>query len=608
NRGNSIALFLGLILFLCSVSGYIDAEAGPPTSLPGEEIGEKDLVDVTEEKEDTVSGSDSTNDSGFMDTVGNSWKAPSLMEQIAEKRQDILMGMGAVFIPTMREPELEPEIEIIDKKGNVVETGKTGRQYNLIPGKEYHLIIGSGSHDIRIVRKIEVEEGEFKPIVPNWSGLTIEVINEDNLPFRGEYEIARVDEFQPVGRGYGEDPEMGEKVKTWILSPGIYKIFNAGDKYNTMTNFVTVRLLPGEYTRFTLVMDESEERITGGGVVSMEPGKILKSSNWTYYLDIGGSMNLDIFNDRADSTRNANSKSLSAVLRFITEYKNPPFNLENRLRLAEGISFPDWDLEQIENATDEFRVRSLFTLNVLERLGPYTRAEFNTKIFPQYISDQRFILLNQDSSFSKAFGVDAQFVEAFGVDASATAGDIDTTFKIDKSFSPINLNTGLGLNTEVANNRILRANVLAGIGLAYQSSWSRFDIESESILDSATQGSYGPLCDSMVTDPTENTSIIRRKEHLPHSWIELGPELILNTFLDIGRVGSIEAECKYFPPFARFLDPDLSLRTNLSFRLIRSLTFDYEFEYNLKQPEAKDSKDEESFRHRLLLRFSFTSR
>ncbi len=526
-----------------------------------------------------------------MDTVGNSWKAPGLMEQIAEKRKDVLMGMGAVFIPTMSEPELEPEIEIIDKKGKVVETGKTGRQYNLVPGKEYHLIIGSGPHDIRTVRKIEVEEGEFKPVIPKWSGLSIEVVNEDNLPFRGEYEIARIDEFQPVGRGYGEDPEMGDKVKTWILSPGIYKIFNAGDKYNTRTNFVTVRLLPGEYTNFTLVMDETEEMITGGGIISMETGKILKSSNWTYYLDIGGSVNMDIFKDREDTTRNANSKSLSAVLRFITEYNNPPFNLENRLRLAEGISFPEWDLEQIENATDEFRVRSLFTLNVLERLGPYTRAEFKTEIFPQYLTDDKFIILNQDSTFSK-------FVD---VESASASGDLDTTFKTEKSFSPINVNSGLGINTEIANNRIIRANILAGIGLDFESSWSRYKRELEDVLDSAAQEEY-------LSDTTENPSIVRRIDDLPQSKVELGPELILNTFLDIGRVGSIEAELRYFPPFVRFFDPDVSLRTNFSFRLIRSLTLDYEFEYTLKQPEAKDLDDEESFRHRLLLRFSFTSR
>ena len=124
----------------------------------------------------------------------------------------MLMGMGAVYIPYMSDPNLEAEVEIIDSTGDVVASGKTGRKYSLMPS-EYYVMLGSGAHKQKMVKPVVVEENTITPLLPDWCGLTIDVVDENNYPFRGEYELARIDKFVPFGRAFGRDPDLGEKVK-----------------------------------------------------------------------------------------------------------------------------------------------------------------------------------------------------------------------------------------------------------------------------------------------------------------------------------------------------------------------------------------------------------
>jgi len=73
------------------------------------------------------------------------------------------------------------------------------------------------------------------------------------------------------------------------------------------------------------------------------------------------------------------------------------------------------------------------------------------------------------------------------------------------------------------------------------------------------------------------------------------------------KVPFVESEIEYFAPFDRLDRPDFTLRTTLSWRLIRVVTLDYEFEYTLEQPFEEVLQQNES-RHRILIRFSYTKR
>ena len=223
-----------------------------------------------------------------------------MTQQIDEDETPIPLGKGAVFVPRMSDPQLEPDVQIADSIGKVVLTGKPGKKYCLIPGT-YSVRLGNGTTKQRIEKWVVVDEGRTTPLFPTWSGLQIDVVSESNIPFKGSYEMVRLDEFEPFGRTYGRDPNQGERVKTWILNPGLYKIFGAGGSYNAVSSFVTVRLLPGELTRFSVVEDSATGKILSGGVTLTGEASRKITSHWKYGLDMGGSILFNTSNDTNNS-------------------------------------------------------------------------------------------------------------------------------------------------------------------------------------------------------------------------------------------------------------------------------------------------------------------
>jgi hypothetical protein len=258
-----------LVLCMC----ILPAVARLPSGLPGKDITEEYSRQLIER--DTLPDKkafhgpariDSVNDSvhtWWLDSLAKTWDAPSLTMQLAQNRSDIPFGKGAVYIPCMSEPDREPSIEIVDSTGKLINSGRCGQQYVLSPGT-YRIYLGNGTYGQRYTRRITVTRGKLLPLIPDWSGIKIEVVNERNVPIDESYELVRIDDFSPYGRGQGRSEQMGEKLKTWILPPGTYKIFGLGQSYNTPTNFITTRILPGELTDLVVVMNESKHNDKSG--------------------------------------------------------------------------------------------------------------------------------------------------------------------------------------------------------------------------------------------------------------------------------------------------------------------------------------------------------
>lgn len=564
--------------------------AKPPDDLPGEEITEDQYFDFLTPRDSIVKKVPGTSPESptWLDRAARTWDAPPIQVQIAQDKKKMLMGMGAVYVPYMSDPNLESEIEIIDSTGDVVASGKTGRKYSLMPGK-YYIMLGSGPHRQKIVRPVTLEESKIIPLIPNWCGLQIDVVDEGNYPFRGEYELARIDKFAPFGRGFGRDPDLGENVKTWILKPGIYKIFGVGQGYNTLTNFVTVRLLPGEFVRFTLVQDENSLEIKGGGVVQTEAASGI-ASNWKYGIDVGGSVDFNAKYDHDDSSKNTNNKSVSLIFRSSLNYKKEAIEWDNRLWLSEGIDFEEWDLSRLKSSTDEIRFTSLFTWRFLHWLGPYGRFEASSEFFPEYERRPE----NVPSHYFITFDEDYYLTDI---------NSVDSTYKTQPPFSPLNLETGIGANINAVKTRFFEARFLSGLGLKYKKVWD------ESELADTSKKKFHEIEDSLaynyIIDNNYTFTAIRNFND--EASVEIGPEAVLYMTLKLGRFAIIESEIKYFSPFNRMERPDLTLRSTVSWRLLRMLTLDYEYEYKLKQPKEEALRQNES-RHRVLIRFSYTSR
>ena len=66
-------------------------------------------------------------------------------------------------------------------------------------------------------KSFEIEAEETRIIEPDWSGLTVRIIDESREWLKEPYEIFRLPERESYGIGYGADEQLGENLQTWIL-------------------------------------------------------------------------------------------------------------------------------------------------------------------------------------------------------------------------------------------------------------------------------------------------------------------------------------------------------------------------------------------------------
>lgn len=586
-KNRSAALFL-FVIGMARFS-FIDAEL--PPALPGEELSQEYLnwvVPKDTSKKNSVTGITGTGVE-WLDKAEKTWDAPGLAEQLSADETFVPMGKGGIFVPRVTASQNEPDIDILDSAQKTIVSGPSGHTYGVEPGR-YSVLLGSGGHNQRIVRRVTVEEGRTVPIVPDWAGLTIETVDSIATPFRGEYELVRIDEFEPFGRGFGANPDLGEVVKTWILKPGIYKILGVGQGYNSLINFVTVMLIPGELTKVLLVQGGTDFRILGGGTVEVAPHNKI-SSHWKYGANIGGSVNFNSKLDRIakDSTMNT---TLGLLTTFWLNYEHPPYEWQTRIRLDEGLNLSGQDVADLITNADDFLFNSLFIWRFLPWLGPYGLAEMRTSFFPQQIvrsePNKYFCPLKSDSTLS----IPQRF-------------DSSNTFSIKPSFSPLLLDVGVGANADVFSFTYFELKLRAG----FESSYSYFPEQYRSVLVSDAKWGKGTTGDTTTVDAMKDKSMVLVVVE-PSSSFGFGPQTSINGMIRIGRYITADGELKIFAPIApeqRFLRPDFDLQTNVSWRIARWITLDYSYTFLLQQPKEVASQYNNSTQG-IWLRFSYSSR
>lgn len=577
------AAMMGFTFF----SFFVNAE--PPPDLPGVEISHDYLNSVV--PKDTVKNAAESKPSGsglpWLDKAQKSWDAPSLAEQMSAGEASVPIGKGGVFVPRFSAATNEPDVNILDSAGRTVASGNTGRVFSLEPGS-YRVILGSGAHNQRIVRPVTVEEGKTVPIIPDWAGLTVETIDSLAIPFRGEYELVRIDEFETYGRGLGINPELGQAVKTWILNPGVYKLLGVGQGYNSLINFITVRLLPGELCKLLLVQDSTTFRILGGGTVDVTPSSKI-TSHWKYGANVGGNINFNSEIDRVakDTIINTLFGLLSTL--WLT-YQHQPYEWQTRIRLNEGFNFSGVNVGNLLMNADDFVLTSLFIWRFLSWLGPYGSAEIHTSFLPQ-----RFIR-DENSSFFGLLDDNASFVN------TSTSFNSSRSFTLQPSFSPLLLDISVGVNADALKFSFLETKLRGGFGTHYSYLPRHYQI-----VDTSTVSDWQTLPDT-VRAMLRKSVILLPEEAV--SDFGLGPQASISGMLRIGRFITADGELQIFAPIApvqRLLRPDFDLLANINWRLSNWITLDYTYTFLLQQPENVAARLDKST-HGVWLRFSYSSR
>jgi hypothetical protein len=573
------------------------AHCTPPPAIPGEDISSS-FNTLARIKDTSIFAAPQSSPKSplWIESAMKSWDAPSLLQQIEEDTTTVPIGKGAIFIPHFSDPAQEPTIKINFPDGNLYKWGETGKKYTALPG-EYSIVLGSGAINQHIVKKITVEEGKTVPLVPDWCGLIVDIVDESNVPFRGPYEIARVDEFETYGRSYGRDITLGERLKTWILKPGLYKIFTAGSSYNTLTNFITVRLVPGEFVSVIAIENKTDLKILGGGVVTSGESSARRKSNWNHNLNIGGSIT---FNSTVDKIKSGNSSkvtNISFLTLFDLIYKKGSNDWETNIFWNEGLNFTDFVLSNVNYTGDEFRINSLWIWRVFfPWLGPYLRTKLQMEFFPQYSTFDKktvnhyFIVLNPDSSLK-----------------TLDSGTLSRRTK--PAFSPVTFEAGIGTNIDVVTRDNYNARFRIGLGYSQTNEWSQYNEQDTS--SAINYNKISPQDTVVLNNALKSTHIILQqiKDIVSKSY---GPEFGLALNLRAGRWGMARGDFKTIIPVEPFIKkniikPDYDISSTISWTLTRSITLDYLFQYQL-QRAGEDVATIDQKTHRIFLRFSFNSR
>ena len=377
------------------------------------------------------------------------WTASNLEEQLNRDKKSIGMGQGAIFIPCFTESRLEPEYIAIRTDTLLKEdigkewTGKPGSRL-VVPYGSYTVIMGSGIGDKKLEYKVKVEEGKTTLIPPEWGGLVINTINEDGEFVSESYEIFSVSDGESYGKGFGLTQERLNDVKTWILPSQVYRISRSGENASSILNYITVQVNPGELSHVELVFEESTGRLIAGGVHKIRINTS-RSSHWTYGLRLGGSA---IYRTALTADEQKSSDwNILGDLRLRALYNHPKVFWLTELYMREDMWWLNEEQEESQwsVAQDLLQFQSSVVYRFLEWLGPYTRVNVKTHIFPGHDWLNR-IEINRRSD---------------GIDDTITYKE---KIRVSYPFDPLRIGEGVGLNLRpVVSNS---ADISAQIGFA----------------------------------------------------------------------------------------------------------------------------------------------
>jgi len=374
------------------------------------------------------------------------WIAPPPQIQVDMEARDDIKGLGRLFLPTMTNPDFEP-VYFVSLNDSILAVQKMGNSVWLRPGK-YTVTYGSGTLDQMIREVVDIQAEETRILKPKWSGLTIRIIDETREWLKEPYELYRLPESETYGIGYGADEQLGEKLQTWILRPGLYKIIKLGEHINTYVNFATVKLLPGELTQYTIVMDSEAKNFIGSGILEFETGT-RKIKNWNIYSALYGSFTLNRAND-------VTSESQQTSMAFVAQLDyNIKYSTTKHYFLSRGLVEEGWNMQRKQSTfrsyLDNIRLKNLYIYYFIPGLGLYARFFLETNLFKT--------TYYYDTPQDKIYLYDEQEIPE------------DTLYSVRKfdaspNFSPLELKEGIGINLSLI--RSLRANFNIRIGMGYR--------------------------------------------------------------------------------------------------------------------------------------------
>jgi len=528
--------FSGLLLVLFSIS-----YAAPPPDLPGVEIkSSPSMLPVTEKK------AKAEPENPKEDTPLESGR--SIEEQLGRDQTLIGMGQGAIFIPVLTEPRLEPEVQVL-RNGNNVAKGEPGHRILVEPGL-YEVKVGSGTLPQKQAFWVEVFEGKTSVIPFQWGALSIMTVDETGLFVSEDYEVYRLEDGESYGKGYGLPQERLKDIRTWILEPGLYKIVRSGEDFASYLNYITVQVNDGLLAEVELVFNSETGDLVSGGV---RPGglKINDNSAWSFQLRMGGAVTYSNTMERQPETGKIGKEdeivSMLSDIRFLARYDDTKWlgtgeiYSKNNFQWENDNSGADVPMRSI---SDDIQLRSTLVRRLNKWVGPYIRGTMKTH------------LVSEDF-----WPDDTDSIYVLNTDGDTTEVMYETALQVKPPFFPLEFREGAGVNLELISAFAFEFS--SQLGLAW-----RQTLNNDVLV---------PYSDSsLVFRPAENFS-------------DYGMETAAQMRIFLGRSISIDLLGEVFFPEAVFSDYRIE-EASIDFRwkLFRNFELSYLHELRDAKTEAQN--------------------
>lgn len=485
----------------------------------------------------------------------DTWDALPPAEQLAADPTLIPPAQGAVFVPAMTDPRLEPPY-LVMKDGRILQTVPTGRRAVVDPGI-YEIRLGSGPAEQRQRRRVLVKEGQTTVVPATWGAVVIQVVDERFTPFRGNYELLALPERRSLGVGLGADVELGDEVRTWILAPGRYMLIRTGENFQARRDFFTFRVGPGEQIDLTLVIDKEDGSFMGAGEIEL-PDRVVRNKDLRVNLVLGGDAEA---NRRSDVVgfRSGFGFTVGGFVDFLLQYKPPKHFVYARLKLEEKqVKLPG---EPFQKDLDELKFDTVYVYRVVPWFGPYVRVGAQTALFPGTVN----------------FDSPTEVIQVDGNDQPIRSlGTHKGEFEMSRPLAPSELKGGAGLGFIVVASNWFDANIRVGFG-------------GRMLF---TRG----LLSSRPSDTKGVFRVFRRDDASQY-----GIEATAVASLRISRWVLATTELELLEPVHDWKHPIVDWESNIGLRLASFVSLNYVFKLLLDN----DRSDHLQTEHRLMLRFSW---
>ena len=380
---------------------------------------------------------------------------PEIKRQLAEDTTLMQMEQGAVFIPYIIDPKVEPQVSIY-RGTEFILNSEVGKRIILPPGK-YKIYIGSVPINFQQKIEVTVEKERVTVVKPIWSALIIRTIDQNNNDIRESYSIMDEETKIQIASGTGADILRGEKDQIWILRPALYRIAKRGESPYSYQNFVTVNTREGEISTVQIIFDDKTLAVVGGGEVKSDLNDLKSNAKWSFKGSVSGNFALVNTSFLQGGSGSENNFTFGANLNLSLIYDDDNFLFINRLEITE--QFQKSEHEKLRFIKDLMKFDSSFIYRINRYVGPYVSARVRTPFAYRYVitpEKHETVIVESDGESRKL--------------------DPETTFIYSKSFSTTIIQEGIGLNADYSYGNILKLNGRVGWGFRQDLNPFAYDI------------------------------------------------------------------------------------------------------------------------------------